>query len=1077
MIFLVPRTGRRPATQGGKNVNLTPATLVPMLALAIVPIAAAQPAAPALEPWEDVAVASINAEPMHATFVPFGSRDDALRLEAAASPYVLSLNGPWRFRWVPRPDQRPWGFERDEFDVSSWDELAVPANWELNGYGLPRYLNSDYTFGPTPPTPPLLPADDNPVGSYRRTFTVPGAWAGRRVFLYLGGVNSAFYVWVNGRAVGYSQDSKTPAEFDVTTFLRPGENTFAVQVFRYSVGSYLEAQDMWRFAGIERGVMLVATPQVRIRDFFARATLDERFESGMLRVTVAVKSRIAETAKGLRVRAELLDAAGAAAMPVIERSVDVPARDERAIDLTGTVAAPAHWTAETPALYTLLLTLLDASGASLEVVTAQVGFRTVEIRAGQLLVNGVPIYVKGTNRHEHDPVTGRVVSDELMQRDITLMKRLNINAVRTSHYPNSPRWYELCDRHGLYVIDEANIESHGVGYDPDVTLGNKPEWLALHLDRTRRMVERDKNHPSVIVWSLGNEAGDGINFQATSAWIKGRDPSRPVHYERAKLEPHTDIYAPMYARIPRLLEYASAEQTRPLIMCEYSHMMGNSGGGLADYWKVIRAHRQLQGGLIWDWVDQGVERRTADGRRYFAYGGDFGDAPSDKNFMCNGIVAPDRTPHPHAWEVKKVYQSVAAELLDWPARRVRIHNRYDFLSLANIDVAWRVEADGTSIAAGALPRLTTPARTYEDVTVNVPEIAAAPGAEYFLTLTYRAATESPSVPKGFEIGFEQLPLPIAVPAPLLDRAALPPLALTETADSVTLTGDNITLSFDRATGAIRSWRYRGVELIASGPAPDFWRAPTDNDYGNRMPVRLAAWREAGSKRVVRSLAATRIGPAEVRVDVEATVPVGASHHTTRYTVLGSGDVLVVVSFVPGADGLPELPRFGMQLALPRAFDTVTWLGRGPHESYADRKTSAAVSLYSGSVDEQFHPYIRPQETGYKTDVRWIALTDPGGIGLLAAGRPLVGASASRFLHDDFEYDPEKGQRHPTDMTPRDVVVLNVDLGQMGVGGDDSWGAKPHDEYMLFAGPYAYSFRLRPFSTRDESPAALAKQRF
>jgi beta-galactosidase len=1056
-------------------MNGTTRTLATLLALALASAAMAEQHCPTpLEPWQDVAVASIGTEPMHATFVPYDSRDEALR--GGASPYVLLLDGPWRFRWVPRPAERPRGFERDDYDVASWGELAVPANWELNGFGVPRYLNSDYTFGPTPPTPPLLDPDDNPVGSYRRTFTVPAHWTGRRVFLHCGGATSAFYAWINGQPVGYSQDSKTPAEFDVTEHLRPGENTVALQVFRYSVGSYLEAQDMWRFAGIERSISLVATPPVRIRDFFARAALDERFVDGTLRVTVAVKSRLAEAAKGLRVRAELLDAAGVPAMAPLERAFDVRARDEHAFDLVGAVAAPAHWTAETPVLYTLLLTLLDASGATLEVVTARVGFRTVEIRGGQLLVNGVPIYIKGTNRHEHDPLTGRVVSDELMLRDITLMKRLNINAVRTSHYPNSPHWYDLCDRHGLYVIDEANIESHGVGYHPDVTLGNEPQWLALHLDRTRRMVERDKNHPSVIVWSLGNEAGDGVNFHATSAWIKGRDPSRPVHYERARLEPHTDIYAPMYARIPHLLEYAASEQTRPLILCEYMHTMGNSGGGLADYWKVIRSHRQLQGGLIWDWVDQGLERRTADGRRYFAYGGDFGDSPSDGNFLCNGIVAPDRTPHPHAWEVRKVYQSVAAELLDWPARRVRIHNRHDFLSLAAIDVAWRVEGDGEVIAAGTMPRLTTPARTHEDVAIAAPEMAATPGVEYFLMLSFHAAAESPLVRRGFEVGFEQLPLPIAAAAPArLDRAVLPPLAVSESADAVTVSGGTFALIFDRASGTIRSWQYRGVEVIVSGPVPDFWRAPTDNDYGNRMPVRLAAWREAGAKRSVRGLVATRVGPAEIRVAVESVIPVGNSRQTTRYTVLGSGDVLVDVSFEPGESGMPELPRLGMQLALPRAFDTVTWLGRGPHESYADRKESAPVGLYSGTVDQQFHPYVRPQETGYKTDVRWIALARADGIGMLAVGRPLVGAAASRFLHDDFEYGPEKGQRHPTDMTPRDVVVLNVDLGQMGLGGDDSWGAKPHDEYMLPAKPYEYSFRLRLFTPADLPPATLARQ--
>ena len=1046
--------------------------------LAVAPLAAGPSERP-LEPWQDMAVASIGSEPMHATFVPYASREEALRLDGRPSPWVLSLDGPWRFHWVPRPDQRPVGFERDGYDLSSWVEFPVPANWEFHGYGTPRYLNSDYTFGPTPPQPPFLPADDNPVGSYRRTFTVPAAWADRRVFLHFGGVNSAFYAWVNGREVGYSQDSKTPAEFDVTDLLRPGENTVAVQVFRYSVGSYLEAQDMWRPAGIERSVMLVATPQVRIRDVFAHATLDEHFRDGRLDVAVSVKSRRDEPVRGLVVRAELLDAAGSPVIAAVEGSLDLRRQRERTVALGAGVPAPAHWTAETPSLYTLLVTLLDGSGATLEAVTARVGFRTVEVRGGQLLVNGVPIYVKGTNRHEHDPVNGRVVSGELMLRDITEMKRLNINAVRTSHYPNVPLWYDLCDRHGLYVIDEANIESHGVGYEPEVTLGNRPEWLALHLDRTRRMVERDKNHPSVIVWSLGNEAGDGVNFQATSAWVKGRDPSRPVMYERAQLEPHTDLFVPMYPPISRLLEYAASEQRRPLIMCEYAHMMGNSGGGLQDYWDVIRAHRQLQGGLIWDWVDQGIERRTADGRRYFAYGGDFGDAPSDKNFMCNGIVAPDRTPHPHAWEVKQVYRNVAAAWVDAAARRVRIDNRHDFLPLSGIEIGWRVEADGREVAAGTLPRLATPARSAEDVTVPVPEIAGEPGVEYVLTLTYRTAAATELIPRGFEVGFDQLPLPVAAPVPPpIDRAAMPPLALDEDAGAVTVAGRDFALRFDRATGTIASWRHRGVELLRSGPVPDFWRAPTDNDYGNEMPVRLAAWREAGARRSVRSLAANRVGPADVRVAVEAVVPVGESRHTTRYTVLGSGDVLVDVSFAPGQEGLPELPRFGMQLELPRAFDTVTWLGRGPHESYADRKTGAPVGLYSGSVAEQFHPYVRPQETGYKVDVRWVALTSAAdGVGLLAVGAPLLGAAASHFLHDDFEHGPEKGQRHPTDMTPRDLVALNLDLGQMGVGGDDSWGSMPHERYRLHARPYAYSFRLRPFLTRDESPGALARQRF
>jgi beta-galactosidase len=697
-----------------------------------------------------------------------------------------------------------------------------------------------------------------------------------------------------------------------------------------------------------------------------------------------------------------------------------------------------------------------------------VGFRTVEIKGGQLLVNGVPIYIKGVNRHEHDARTGHVITEQQMRTDIRLMKQFNINAVRASHYPNAPLWYDLCDEYGLYVVDEANIESHGVSFDAAKTLANKPEWQALHLDRTVRMVERDKNHPSIIIWSLGNEAGDGVNFETTYAWIKRRDSSRPVQYEPAELRSHTDIYAPMYARIPALLRYANQTQARPLILCEYAHAMGNSIGNLQDYWNVIFSHRHLQGGFIWDWADLVLERATPSGERYYVDGGDQGGA--------DGMMLPDRTPHPHAFEVKKVYQYVKVEPVDWAEGRFRITNRHDFLPLSGYDVRWRLEADGRVVGQDLLPRLDLPPRSSGEIRITLPSTDG--GAEYFLTFSAQTAAATPLVERGSEAAWDQFAVPRRGAAP--PRPAPPgggTLQLLDSPAEAIVRGADFSVTFDKAAGTMRSLNYRGVELVRSGPMPDFWRAPTDNDLGNKMPDRLGVWRRAGPERTIASVTAVAASPSTVVVTVESVLPAGDSPYTTRYTVHSSGDIIVANSFLPGKMGLPELPRFGMKMTLPAAFDTMTWFGRGPLESYWDRQTSAAVGLYSGSVADQYHPYVRPQEFGNKTDVRWVALTNADGIGLLAVGMPLIYATATQIPVEAYDGGRDASQRHTTDMHQRDVVVFNIDWKQMGVGGDTSWGAQTHPEYTLPAQPYAYSFRLRPFSAKESSPAVLSKQGF
>jgi beta-galactosidase len=1020
----------------------------------------------ALEEWEDVRVTGRGTEAPHAWFLPFDSEEGARRANFRDSPWVQSLSGAWKFRWVPKPADRPAGFHEDRYDVSEWVDFPVPANWEVNGYGQPVLLDEAMAFPPYPPSPPYVPRDDNPVGSYRRTFRVPASWKGREVILHFGGVNSAFYAWVNGRLLGYSQDSKTPAEFNITGHLRGGDNTLAVQVYRYSVGSYLESQDMWRLAGIERDGFLYAVPDVHIRDFFVRAGLAQQGPDGTLNASVRVRNLSATRAPGLRVRLTLSDHAGRPVASSVSNPTGVDPGAEAETGFALAVPAPRRWTAETPYLYSMTLALLDEGGRVREVAGSRVGFRTVEIAGGQLLVNGVPIYVKGVNRHEHDARAGHVVTEAQMRTDIRLMKQHNINAVRASHYPNAPLWYDLCDEYGLYVVDEANIESHGVSFDADTTLANKPEWQALHLDRTVRMVEVDKNHPSIVVWSLGNEAGDGVNVEATYAWIKKRDPSRPVQYEPAGLKAHTDIYAPMYARIPALKRYGSQPQSRPLVLCEYAHAMGNSIGNLQDYWDVILSSPHLQGGFIWDWADLALERTAPSGERYYVDGGDQGGA--------DGMMLPDRTPHPHAFEVKKVYQYVKVEPIDWAGGRFRVTNRHDFISLGAYDISWRLEADGRVVAKDLLPRLDIPPRSSGEVRLTLP--AASDSAEYFLTFSARTAAATPLVERGFEAAWDQFQVPPRPPAQAR-RSGAPggTLTLEDSPAEAIVRGAEFTATFDKRTGTMRSLVYRGVELIRSGPVPDFWRAPTDNDLGNKMPERLAVWRRAGADRRIASVTAAAVSPSSVAVVVESVLPAGDSPHTTRYTVSGSGEIEVVNAFMPGKPGLPELPRFGMKMTLPAAFNTMAWFGRGPHESYWDRQSSAAVGLYSGSVASQHHPYVRPQESGNKTDVRWVALTNADGIGLLAMGMPLIYATATRMPPDVYDGARDPSQKHTTDMRLQDCVTLNLDWKQMGVGGDTSWGAPIHPEYTLPAQPYAYGVRLRPFSRKDASPAALYLQ--
>ncbi len=1012
---------------------------------------------------ENPHVFDINKTPPHATLYPYATTEDALLNDPARSPWYLLLNGTWKFMWVQSPKDRPMDFQDPSVDVSGWDDIPVPSNWELQGYGIPIYVNQPYEWT-RHPDPPHVPHDYNPVGSYRRDFEIPDTWDGREIFIHFGAVKSAMFIWVNGKKVGYSQGSKTPAEWDITKYVKPGKNTLAVQVFRWSDGSYLECQDFWRISGIERDVYLFATPKVHIRDFFVHAPLINNYKDGQLQVEVELRNYASHDRKAVPpalLEVVLTDERGNQ-VAGLEQPVSIKGKGKQFFTFTKVLPNVKPWSAEVPNLYRMALVLKDRDGKVTEATGCRVGFRTTEVKDGLLLVNGKPVLFKGVDRHEHDQYKGHVVSEELMTEDIRLMKANNINAVRTSHYPNDPKWYELCDRYGIYVIDEANIESHGMGYRPDRTLGNRPEWIDAHLDRTRRMVERDKNHPSVITWSLGNEAGNGVCFYATYEWIKNRDKSRPVQYERALLDYNTDVYCPMYPGIRYIEKYAQTHHDRPLIMCEYAHAMGNSTGNFKDYWDVIRHYDNLQGGYIWDWVDQGFVKETDDGRKYWAYGGDYGpkDVPSDHNFCINGLVNPDRTPHPGLAEVKKVYQNLHVTAPDAARGKISVYNENFFRNANYLALQWEVTQDGRKIAGGRVDDVNIAPGQTRSYTLPVPVITPAPGAEYFLNVSFVTKNAEPLLPGGTLLAADQFPLTISAPAPAADPAAMPALKVSEENGSYLIRGKDFSLAVSQKNGVITRLQSGGKELLVSGPVPAFWRAPTDNDFGARLNKKLAVWRHAGDHRQLQEIHMTPVDDKRVVIRATYRLPDVYSTYKLDYTIFGDGTVLVTNRFLPGDSVLPELPRYGMDLRMPEGYSQVKWFGRGPQENYCDRNSGAFVGVYESSVDDLFFSYISPQETGTRTDARWIAITDDAGEGLLFVGEPLLSWSALYYTEEDLT-QPYRGSMHPTDLHREDFVNVHLDLKQMGVGGDNSWGARPHPQYMIPPREYGYSYLIKP----------------
>lgn len=1043
-----------------------------------------------LKDWENPQLTGVNNLAPHATMVICPDTETALKIgpvsnaERVKSPFYRSLNDDWKYHYASNHLARVPDFWTSAFDDSKWGTIPVPGNVEIYGHGIPIYVNIRYpwTWHGVKPNPPYVPEDDpnNTINSYRRTFTVPKDWDGRRVLITFDGVNSMFYLWINGQKVGMGKDARTPVEFDITKYLKPGKNLLAVENFRWCDGSYLEDQDFWRLSGIFRDVYLWSPGQLHVRDFEVKTEFDPAYRDAKLHLNVKVQNTGSADAVA-KVEASLYDPQGKeVCAPRIE--LKAPAAGELDAKMAVDVANPLKWSAEMPNRYRLLLTLRNSDGKVLEVVPAHVGFRQVQIKDGNLLVNGRRVLIKGVDRHEHDPDRGQVMTHDRMVQDIKLMKQNNINTVRTSHYPNVPAWYDLCDEYGLYQIDEANIESHGMGYG-DRTLAKNPAFADAHMNRTVRMVERDKNHPSVIIWSLGNEAGFGPNFEATSDWIHQRDPSRPVHYEQADEQRYTDIVCPMYPSVQRLEKYSSQPQTRPFIMCEYAHAMGNSSGNMWDYWNLIYATPYLQGGCIWDWVDQGlrqpVNRPNQDhfypvnpGEKFFfAYGGDFGpsDVPSDNNFCANGLVTPDREVHPGLLAVKHVYQYIHCQSADLAARTVNVKNWYDFTNLKDVaGIRWRLTGDGKLLQFGEMAAPDLVPYATATLTVPVKPFTPAPGVEYFLELSFRLKHDTLWAKAGHELAWDQFKLPDTAPAVVVSATKFPALKLTQDGGQSVVSGKNFIATFDEKNGMLASLKFDGVELIESSLRPDFWRAPTDNERGRHNEQMTGdrntkdrlepqgIWRNAGQDAVLEKFTVQPVGDNQVVVTTKLSLPTVKATWTTIYTIFGDGEIQVAAQFDPTDTKLPYLPRLGMQMTLPAGFDRITWFGPGPQETYSDRM-DAKVGTYTGAVADQFYPgYVKPGDSGNKVDVRWMALTNKKSVGLLVIGEPQLSVNALPYTTKDLEI-----AKHPYQLPHRDFTVLNLDWKSQGLGGDTSWGAWPHDPYLIPCAAQSYRFRLCP----------------
>lgn len=1016
--------------------------------------------------WENENIVNINLEKPHATFTAYQTVADALKDDIKASSSYQSLNGDWKFNHVHQPEQRPVNFYQINFDDSKWKNIKVPGNWEVNGFGIPIYTNIVYPF---PKNPPFIDHAFNPVGTYRKDFTVPENWDGKETYIHFGSVTGAMYLYINGQEVGLSKASKTPIEFNITKYLKKGKNILAAQVYRWHDGSYLEDQDFWRLTGIERDVYVFAKNDFNIADFTIKADLESTYKDGLLDVNVkylAFKSGPNDTYK---TTIQLFDQNNKV---VLEQSKSMEAAI-KASDFTAKIKSPLKWTAETPNLYTLVISLKDKTGKLIEATSTKVGFRKVEIKDAQLLVNGKRVLVHGVNRHEHDEVNGHVPNKELLIKDMQLMKQNNINAIRLAHYPNDPMMYKLADEYGFYIIDEANVEIHGMGvlpgnnFDKSVHPAYLKSWAPSIQDRIERMFERDKNHASIIIWSMGNECGNGQVFFDAYKWLKTNDSSRPVLFEQALEDTNTDIVSPMYPSINYMETYAADKtKTRPYIMCEYAHAMGNSSGNFQKYWDIIMSSKHMQGGFIWDWVDQGIKTTDANGKTFYAYGGDLGglNLQNDENFCANGLVAADRTPHPGLYEVKKVYQDILFKNNDWKKGLITVQNLFSFKNLSAFKFRWEIIKNGEIFKSGTFTA-DVEAQQEKQISITLPAIDYNDGNEYLLNVYALTKTATTLVAANYELAREQFGYD-AVNYFAKNEVASGDLKIEKAGVVVSFTSGNITGTFNTKTGMLTNYAIDKKSVLNAYPEPYFWRAPTDNDFGNKMYNISSIWRTAHLNKTVKQVEVGEKANAGLPIKVVYQLTDIDATYTTNYTILNDGAIKIESSIDMSGRKLPELPRFGMRIQMPLIYNDLTYYGRGPWENYNDRNTASFLGLYQDKVENHFTAnYIRPQENGNKTDARWITLKDNNGVGVQIKGLQPLSFSATNYLTENLDPGLTKKNQHPKDVPLAKSIVVNIDLKQRGVGGDNSWGALPHKQYRLLENKYTYTYILKAINNQ------------
>lgn len=999
--------------------------------------------------WRNPEVNAVNRAPMHTNYFAFESADAAKKAVKEQSANYMTLNGMWKFNWVKDADARPTDFWKPGFNDKGWDDLQVPAVWELNGYGDPIYVNVGYAWrNQFKNNPPEVPTENNHVGSYRREIVVPASWSGKDIIAHFGSVTSNMYLWVNGRYVGYSEDSKLEAEFDLTPYLKPGQkNLIAFQVFRWCDGSYLEDQDFFRYSGVGRDCYLYARNKKRIQDIRITPDLDAEYRNGSLAINLDLKG-------SGKVDLELTDAQG--------NQVATATANQSGL-VTMNVENPQKWSAETPYLYTLKATMQGSN----EVIPVKVGFRKIELKGDRILVNGKAILFKGADRHEMDPDGGYVVSRERMLQDIQIMKQFNINGVRTCHYPDANLWYDLCDQYGIYVVAEANVESHGMGYG-EKTLAKNPQYKLAHLERNQRNVQRGFNHPSIIFWSLGNEAGDGPNFEQCYEWIKKEDPSRACQYEQARQNAHTDIFCPMYYDYDGMEKYGQrTDATKPLIQCEYAHAMGNSQGGFKEYWDLIRKYPNLQGGFIWDFVDQSCRWTGKDGVEIYAYGGDFNrfDA-TDNNFCDNGLISPDRVPNPHMYEVGYFYQNIWTTPADLSKGEVNIYNENFFRDLSAYYMEWQVLKDGKVVRTGRVENLNVAPQETAKVTLNIGNTCTC--KEWLLNVAYKLKNREGLLPAGYTVAKDQLTLN-AYKAPFMELknveatnvTAVVPQIVSNEENYLIVKGENFIAEFGKRDGYLSKYTVGGLEMLKEGAAltPNFWRAPTDNDFGAGLQRRYAAWKNPGLKLVSLD---SKTENSLVVVSAEYDMKQVSAKLSLTYVINNEGAIRITQKMTADKNAkVSPMFRFGMQMQMPKSFEAIEYYGRGPIENYSDRNHCTDLGIYRQSVDEQFYSYIRPQETGTKTDIRWWKQLNAGGNGLKVVGEAPFSASALHYTICSLDDGDDKKQSHSPEVKPADLTNLCIDKAQMGLGCVNSWGRLPLDQYMLPYGDYEFTFILTP----------------